>query len=158
MLLRIIKNYEYMNNRFIVPTYEELWKKLLKEFPEHYNDFLKNEELIKMCLKLLNANSDFYNYLVEKNYENYDLPTVVFEEIAYYAQYCLTKNKIDEIREILQYLENLVLEWDDEVINTISVWFLEFLANHHKAFYLKIIELMPKHLKALFMKWYWYYL
>ena len=111
-----------------VPTLQELKEKVKKENIEFNDDYEIDEHSTLAMLKLLENNFDYFEFLEEKNFEHYELPTVVSDHIRYYVDTCLTKNKIDKLVLLYNYLEDLITEWDSEIINTIQVWFLEIIA------------------------------
>lgn len=111
-----------------VPTLKELKEKIKKENIEFNDDYEIDEHSTLAMLKLLETNLDYFEFLEEQKFEHYELSTVVSSHIRYYVDDCLTKNKIDKLESLYNYLEDLITAWDSEIINTIQVWFLEIIA------------------------------
>lgn len=91
-----------------VPTLKELKEKIKKENIEFNDDYEIDEHSTLAMLKLLETNLDYFEFLEEQKFEHYELSTVVSSHIRYYVDDCLTKNKIDKLESLYNYLEDLI--------------------------------------------------
>ena len=137
-----------------IPTFEQLQKRKIVDSVSKDIDY----KLLHVIVSLLNIFPWFNKFLIENNYdEEYELTTIIFGQIINYIEFLIESDNKNEIVRILFFLDTLSLSNDNQIINLVSIWFLENLDNH-KNVLLFIIEIMPYNLRLLFMKWYSHYL
>jgi hypothetical protein len=93
-----------------IPTISELKEKIEKDNILYNDEYILNEHLTKCALKLLTDHPDFSNYLLSNNFNDFELPTVVFSEIQYYILEKIERNQIEELTKMFNYLEKLLSE------------------------------------------------
>lgn len=140
-----------------IPTLEELKKKVERENPIIGDNYVIDEVLVNEVLNLLHEFPDFYRFLLKISYNHIELPTSTFWELIYYFKTCIEEKNVIEIKNILDYINKLVIYGDWEVVNLVCVWFLENLDNHRDI--LKyVFEIFKPELKELFLEYYWHYM
>lgn len=130
-----------------IPTIQELRKKVEKEKLEFNADIEFDELGIKVVLNLLKHNKDFYNYLVNNNFSDFDLTTVVFSYIEYYILEKIEQNETQTVISILNYIESLLKTWDIEIENLIHTWLIENISQND-------FNIIKPYAKELFIKQY----
>jgi len=141
------------NNIWNVPSVEEL---LEISIANNYQNIPKSK-LLEETIKILNAIPKFYKYLIGKNFDYIELPYILFGEIIHYIKNCLEKKGIDDVREILEFLDKMSYSEDVDIQNLLQVWCLEAF-DLHKSILPSIVLLMPENLKKNFIQHYWSYL
>ena len=148
-----------MENNIKVPTLEELknrWDENNKRFlTKNEVDFIGFQQIIDV----LNYSEKFLNYIYEKWYDRdfLELSYIIYWEIVNYLKYCYDNWNYNEIEKMLEFVDKK-MQSEVEYINTLAqVWVLEIL-DIYPEILPKILELMPKYSKDIFMKHYSHYL
>ena len=130
----------------------------IKELKGKITNYEINDDLFYTIISLLTIFPWFRKFLEKKWYnDEYELTTIIFWQLIDYIEEKIELNEIYEIKRILSFLDLLSISKNKEIINLVSVWFLENLDNYKEVLNF-IIEIMPDNLKKIFLKWYWYYL
>ena len=108
-----------------IPTIAELQKKVDEDNKWLESPYELHLESLQVSLKLIEDNPDFYQFLIEKEFEDYEITYCIFPEIYYYVKDCLKNDKEGNVIQIFKYLEELLDHNDPEVVNLVQVWFLE---------------------------------
>lgn len=134
-------------NLSIIPSLEEL-KNIYTENKYKYSP---NEVLLKETIKLLQMFPGFYMYLINKNFDGFELSYSVFGSIIDYIKELFHASRTDEIRSIFDYLDELSYTEDWDLHNLLYAWALEVFYKHLDILS-ELIELMPEHLKSVFLE------
>lgn len=133
----------------------------IKELQEVHkaNDYKNtpNIVLLKEVIRILKALPKFHKYLVEKDFDDYELAYSLFAQIIRYLKYCHQKNDTENIKKILEYIDGMTKTENDDVGDLLWVGVLEVF-DLHKEILPDILPLMPDNLRQIFLKHYSDYL
>lgn len=122
------------NTNILVPTIEELRKKVKNENKELNDDYEINEILVNETLKIISNLPDFYSYLNNKNFEDYELSYLVLWELCFYVKkeyfdkdYNLIWDKKD-YHNILEIILDLIHSKDNDIKTLAIIWFIEWIS------------------------------
>lgn len=147
-----------MGNNKNIPNLQFLINKWKKEWFYEWDYNLWYELQLQEIINILKSLDWFKLYLEKNNYnEDYTWTYFIFGLIIEYIYICYKNNNIEEIKNIFEYLNELSKSNDDDILNLLVVWALEVFDIHIEILP-DIIELMPKNLKELFMKYFSDYL
>lgn len=113
------------NKKYDIPTLNELKHKVKQEQIKFNSVFELNEKVVSVIINMLENNPDFYKYLVDNNFNDFELTTVVFSEIRYFALEKINIWETEYVEKIFDYLENIINSKDIEIINIIQIGLLE---------------------------------
>ena len=135
-----------------IPTIKDLKLKLSD------TNYVTDEGLLHSVIALITIFPKFRLFLEETSYnEDYELATIIFAQVIDYIEILKDSNEHDDIVRILCFLDVLSLSGNEEVVNLISIGFLENLDNSNWILSY-LLPIMPDNLKKLFMHWYSHYL
>lgn len=143
-----------MENNLKIPTLEDL-KEKIKSNKLPYDT---SEILLLEVIKLISKFANFRIFLQENNYDDdYELPYVIFWKIINYFKKCIEEWNIDEIKEILGFLDKKLQSHDKEVMTLVQLSVLENLDKYPEMLP-DLFEIMPEYMKGVCIKYYLHYL
>lgn len=146
------------NNNIIIPSIEYLQNR----WEKHNKKFWGNDQVdiiwFQQIIDVLEYSKDFLEYLYNNWYkDNFYLSYVIYWQIVHYMKYCYDNQNYNEIKKMLEFIDKKMKN-EDEYINTLAqVWVLENLDIYPDMLH-KVLELMPKYSKSIFLRHYSYYL
>lgn len=146
-----------MKNNIKIPTLKELenkWNKHKKIWGNNKADFVWFQQVIDV----LNASESFLNYIYETWYnEELELSYIIYWQIVHYMKKCYDIWDYEEMQKMLEFIDEK-MQSEDEYINTLAqIWVLEIL-DIYPEILPKVLDLMPKYSKEIFLKYYSHYL
>lgn len=147
-----------METNLQIPTLEELNLK----WEEHNKKFSSNDEPnmvgFQQIIDVLKYSDKFHKYIYNNGYySNIYLSYIIYAWIVHYMKYCYDNWDYREIRKMLEFVDEK-MKSENEYISTLAqVWVLEILDGYPDMLD-KVLELMPKYSKKVFLKYYSNYL
>lgn len=71
--------------------------------------------LLNEVIKVLKRIPNFHKFLIERNFDYYELPYILFGEIIHYIKYCHQKNDTESIKKMLEYIDGMTKTKNDDV-------------------------------------------
>ena len=115
------------------------------------------EVLLSHVLKLIEKCDWFYQFLINTKQDNLVHAYYIFGMIPKYFEHCFEHWNIDELNQVLTFLDELSVSKDSAVLDLLVAWCLEVL-DTQKEILQYIISHMPENLKKTFMQYFSHYL